>query len=309
MAVLKHSGLETDFRMATRLDEALNVSLHDMADIRSMPGAVLNLGTVNQSGSDTHQIRFADLGQDPMVADATEDAQTAGTGVTTSTNTPSIAVVRQVLGREISDLGIITGFSSDLNPQTLAADMKMGYTLRFMDLVATAIATAGTDVGTSTVNMSVDDFYDATFQLEITDNNGPFYSLLHGRQTADFRESLRGEGGALQFREPAGRFLDLKGQGLQGDFLGVNVFKSSRVTSAGGNRHGAMWSAGALGYKTGQLGAENFLGTASIVVQIGEVTVEIAHTVGGGKVQVFGDAYLGLSLLEDARIVGIVTDA
>lgn len=308
MAVLKHSGLETDFRLATILDEAMYVSLYDMADCRSIPGMCINLGSVNGTGSDTHQLRFADLGAVPLAVTGDEDTQLVGTAVTTSTNRPTIAVARQGLGREVSDLAVLTGFAADLDPATLARFLADGYRTRFMDMCATAIATASSNVGVSGADMTVDDFYDATIQLEITDNNGPFFACLHGRQTADLRESLRAEGGAVQWMEPTGAFLALKGQGLQGELLGVTIFKCSRVTAAGGNREGALWSAGAIGYKTGQVDARSYLGSSAIVVQQGEVTVEVTHVAGGGKAQIFGDAYLGVSLLEQARIVGIVTD-
>jgi hypothetical protein len=308
MATMTHINLETDLRLALVLDEALRITLTDMADIRSLPGAVLNMGTVNNSGSDTHQIRFASLGgSDVMVADATEIAQVVGTNVT-DTSVP-IAVVRQTLGREISDLAIMTGFSDDLDPQRLAADLPLSYARRFQDLIAAAIATGTTTVGTSGADMVVDDFYDATFGLELADNNGPYYCMLHGRQTADFRESLRSEGGAVQFLAPTGDMLRLKDQGLQGSFLGVPIFKSARITTDGTDRLGGMWSAGALAYKTAQRDARSFIGSSAIAVQQGEVTVEIQHVVGGGKVNVFADAYVGVALLEQARMVQIITDA
>jgi len=308
MAVMTHTTMETDLRLALTLDEALRVNLTDIADIRSLPGAVLNMGTVNNSGSDTHQIRFVELdGADVFVADATEVAQIVGTDVTDSSE--SIAVARQTLGREVSDLAIMTGFAQDLDPQRLAADLPLSYARRFQDLIAAAIATATASAGQTGVDMAVDDFYDATYVLELADNNGPYYCMLHGRQTADFRESLRSEGGAIQFLAPTGDMLRLKGQGLQGSFLGVPIFKSSRITTDGTDRIGGMWSAGALAYKTAMRDARSFLGSAAIAVQQGELVIEIAHKLGGGKVEVFGDAYVGVKLIEQARIVKIATDA
>jgi hypothetical protein len=103
--------------------------------------------------------------------------------------------------------------------------------------------------------------------------------------------------------------LRLKDQGLQGSFLGVPIFKSSRITTDGTDRLGGMWSAGALAYKTAQRDARSFIGSSAIAVQQGEVTVEIQHVVGGGKVNVFADAYVGVVLLEQPRMVQIITDA
>lgn len=316
MALITHATMEADLRLALTLDERLYYLLEDQADIRTMAGAVSFLGMVNDSGSDTHAIRYAALGgADPFVATAAEDTDVADTAVADAS--VNIAVVRNSLARGISDLGTVTGFAQDLNPSSLAADMAKSYARLFQDLVATAIATAATNVGTGGVNMSVDDWYDALFTLSIADNDGPYFAMLAPIQHTDFIESLRAEGGALQFQEATGDQLALKGQGFQGTFLGVNVFKSSRVTTAAGNREGAMWSGasaslnspGALGYKTAQLDARSFLGTAELVVQQGEVTVSIQHTFAGGETRVAGDAYVGLALLEQAKIVGIVTDA
>lgn len=307
MALITHATLETDLRLALTLDESLRITLTDMADIRSLPGAVLNLGSVNGSGSDTHQIRFASLGGANAFAGVGEDADVAATALTDAS--VSIAVTRHALVRTVSDLAIMTGFSDDIHPMRLAEDMALSYARRFNDLIATAVATATSNVGTSGVDMSVDDFYDAMFTLEQADNIGPYYAMLAPIQVTDLKESLRAEGGAVQWLAPTGEMLRLQGQGLLGEFLGIQIFKSSRITTAAGNREGAMWSAGALAYKTGQADARSFVGSAAIAVQQGEIVVEIAHEVGGGEVQIAGDAYVGVSVLEQARLVGIVTDA
>jgi hypothetical protein len=300
MAVMTHGSLETDARMAAILDEEMRVNLTDMADIRSLPGAIANLGTVNGSMSDTHQIRFINLGgADPFVADATEVAQVVGTNLT-DTSVP-IAVVRQTLGREISDLAIMTGSSNDLDPARLARDLPLSYARRFQDLIAALLAAFTTTAGATGVDFSVDDFYDATYELEQADNNGPYYAMMHGVQFSHFRESLRAEGGALQFLPPTGAMLALKNQGYQGNFLNVDTFKSSRVTDDGVDYFGGMWGSGAMAYKTAQHDAKMFMGSSAIAVTQGEVLVEIAHVAGGGKVEVFGDAYVGVATLEQAR--------
>lgn len=300
MAVMTHGSLETDARMAAVLDEEMRINLTDMADIRSLPGAVLNLGSVNNSGSDTHQIRFINLGgADPFVADATEVFQVVGTNLT-DTSVP-IAVVRQTLGREISDLAIMTGFANDLDPARLARDLPLSYARRFQDLIAALLAAFTTTAGATTVDFSVDDFYDATYALEQADNNGPYYGMMHGVQFSHFRESLRAEGGALQFLAPTGAMLALKNQGYQGSFLNVDTFKSARVTNDGTDYFGGMWASGAMAYKTAQRDARSFIGSSAVAVQQGEIVVEIAHVAGGGKVNVFGDAYVGVATLEQGR--------
>ena len=244
-----HSGLETDLRLATALDQALLISLTDMAWIGAPElGAIRDLGFVNGTGSDTARVRFAGLnGADHFAATAAEDTDASETALTDAS--ADIAVARAALVRNIGDLALGTGFADDISAERLAADMVFSYRGYYNSLVATAIATASTDVGTSTVDMSVDDFYDAVFQLELSSVPGPYYCMLHPRQFADFQESLRAEGGATQFSPATQEMLKIAGQGLAGSFAGVNIFLSSDVSSAGGNRHGAMWGQGALAHK------------------------------------------------------------
>ena len=303
-----HSGLETDLRLATALDQALLISLTDMAWIGAPElGAIRDLGFVNGTGSDTARVRFAGLnGADHFAATAAED--TDPTEEALADASADIAVARAALVRNIGDLALGTGFADDISAERLAADMVFSYRGYYNSLVATAIATASTDVGTSTVDMSVDDFYDAIFQLELSSVPGPYYCMLHPRQFADFQESLRAEGGATQFSPATQEMLKIAGQGFAGSFAGVNVFLSSDVSSAGGNRHGAMWGQGALAHKRMIPNPPVGAGTA-VAVRMDELLVEITRDASKGVTEVAGNAYVGVGLIEQARIVGIVTDA
>ena len=302
-----HSGLESDLRLATALDQALLVTLSDMAWIGAPElGAITDLGFVNGTGSDTARVRFAGLGGRNHFVTDDEGDNADETALTNAA--ASIAVARGVLVRNIGDLALGTGLADDISAEVLAADMIASYRGYYNDLVATAIATASTDVGTSTVDMSVDDFYDAVFQLEISSVPGPYFAMLHPRQYADFQEALRSEGGATQWAPATQEMLQIAGQGLAGSFAGVNIFLSSDVTSAGGNRHGAMWGQGALAHKRMIPNPPVGAGTA-VAVRMDELLVEITRDASAGLTEVAGNAYVGVGLIEDARIVGIVTDA
>ncbi len=300
-----HSGMETDLRLATALDAALGITLNDLASIRNT-GAIQFAGTVNGTGSDTSRQRLADLGQDHMGA-VTEAEDTADTALGFSS--VDIAVTRNSLARSISDTAIFTGYTQDINPVTIAGEMMTAYDGRFNDVAAAAVATATTNVGTSGQNMSTDDFFDAKFTLQLASVPGRFFTLLHPRQLADLEESIRAEGGPVQFVTATQEMLNAKGQGFAGSWLGIDIFQSSDVTTAGGNREGGMWGPGALRYKTGVVDNRSFIGSSAVVVQQGEILVEIARIVGGGRVKIVGDAHFGISVIEQARLVGIVTDA
>lgn len=298
-----HSGLETDLRLALALDQALRVTLTDTHSMRTS-GAISFLGTVNGTGSDTSQIRFAGLHTDPFVAtgESTDVAETALADASTS-----IAVVRAALVRQVSDLAVATGFSQDINAPVLASSMVQSYDKYFNSLIGTAIATAGTDVGSSGIDMSVSDFHDAIYTLQIAEVPGPWHCMLHARQLSDLQESARGEAGATQYQAATAELLNIKGQGYAGTLLGVDIWRSSGVSGDGTNRHGGMWGLGALGFKTAIVSPTIGAGSA-FMVRMDELLVELARRPGEALEEVVGNAYVGVGLIEDARIVGIVTD-
>lgn len=304
-----HSNLETDLRLAVALDQALLVTLTDMASIRNVPGAIDFHGTVNGAGSDTTRLRYASLGgADHMVVTAAENTPVAETALTDTS--VDIAVVRTALVRNIGDIAVATGYAQDIDPQRLAIDMVASYDGYFNDIFATAIATASTNVGTSTVDMSHDDFQDAIYTLELASVPGPYFCALHPRQFADWQESLRAEGGATGFSPATAEMLKIRGQGYAGEFNGVSIFLMSDISTAGGNREGGMWGAGAFGYKTAIVDSRSMIGAgSSLAVRMDEVYVEITRDASAALTEIVGNAWVGLALKEQARVVGIVTDA
>lgn len=302
MTAILHSNLETDLRLASALAANLRVLLADQASLRTT-GAIAFLGSVNGALTDTLAERFAGLdGYDAFTAASSEASDESTTALTDAS--ASIAIARQVIRRDISDLAVLTG-NGGVSPQRLAASMVGEYEQCFNQLVANAIDDFGTDVGTSGVDMSVSDFFDAIFTLEIANVPGPYYCILHPRMLADLQESLRSEGGALQYMAATADMLAIKGQGYAGSLLGVDLHKVSKVNSAGGNRHGAMFGAGALGYRIGTV--EDVIG--STVIRADEFVVEFERDASKSTTEIVGTAYVGVGILEDARGVGIVTDA
>ena len=304
------TNLVPDLRLAAALDQALLVMLTDMATIRNWSSAgraaISNLGSINSSGSTTSQIRLAGLGgRDAFVDTAAEDTDVAETALTDGH--VDIQVVRSALVRQISDLGTLTGFAQDINPESLANDMGMSFERYFNGLVGTAAATATQNVG-SAAAMSVNDFYDAMAQLELDAVPGPYYLLLHNAQYSAFQASLRSEAGAVSFIAADSDMLNMVGPGLKGDFLGVSIFTSNDVTQAAGKKEGAMFGAGAFGYMSGAPDARSFLGAGDVVqTQDGLITVEIAREPGQALTKIVGNAYCGLSVIEQDRLCGVVT--
>jgi hypothetical protein len=302
MTAILQSNLETDLRLASSLAANLRVLLADQASLRTS-GAVTFLGSVNGSLTDTLSERFAGLdGYDAFAAASSEASDESSTAMTDAS--ASIAVARMVIRRDISDLAVLTG-NGAINPRRLAASMVGEYEQGFNQLVADAIDDASTDVGSSGVDASISDFFDAIFQLELNSVPGPYFAILHPRQVADLQESLRAEGGAVQYMPATAEMLMAKGQGYAGSLLGVDIHKISKVNSAGGNRHGCMLGLGALGYRVGIV--EEVIG--STVIRADEFVVEFERDASKSTTEIVGSSYLGVGIIEQARIVGIVTDA
>lgn len=304
MTAILHSNLETDLRMASVLDSALAMILAARPAMRNS-GALVNYGTVNGIGSDTKTIRLAGLaGTDQFSNTAAENTDVSTTALTDAS--ANIAVVRSALRRDIGDLAQLTGFSgSDLTPQVIANAMVIESDRYFDERVATAVATASTNVGTSGVDMTHDDFVDAIYQLELNSVPPSFHCMLHPRQLADWQESLRGEGGALQFQAATADMLNIKGSNFAGSMLGVEVWTSADVTAGSGNREGGMWGLGALGYATGipMISFGDVVRPAS-----GPLSVEFQRDASAALTEIVGHYYLGVSVIEQNRLVGIVTD-
>lgn len=306
-----YAPLVPDMRLATTLDQRLLVALTDMASIRTWPGAVVFYGNVNGTLSDTVGIRFSSLGGAQAMAPVA-DGGTLPVVDPVNSSSP-IAVARAGLRRQITDLAEGTGSAGmgfDLNSPTLGGDMVKSYDRHYNLLVGGAVATAAVSVGVSLSPMTTDDFYDATFVLELSDNeNVRVYCLLHPRQTTNLRESIRGETGAAQFMERTQEMLKIGGQGVVGSWLGVDIFKSSSgVTESGGNKLGGMWTSGALGWRRMIANPRIGAGTA-IQVRMDELLVEVKRIPEDGSTDVIGQVHVGLSLIEQARIVGIRTGA
>jgi hypothetical protein len=300
---ITNANLIPDLRLATALDAALRVILHDEMSLRTT-GSILNLGSINGTGAASSTIRYAGLdGLDPFAA-VGEVAAVAETAFADAS--AQIAVGRCALRRDISDLANITGLQQDVDPLRLAESMVGGYEQYFNVLASAAINTLTTSVGAAGVDMSVDDFYDAMFSLEIASVPGPYTCLLSPNQLANLQDSLRAEGGAAQYMPATASMLQIKGQGYQGSFLGIDIYRSDKVLVDGaGDAHGGMWGLGCMGYKTGSMA--NPIG-GFVTSPSGEIVVEFERIAAQATTVIVGHGYLGLSVIEDARGCQIVTD-
>jgi hypothetical protein len=295
-----------NLRLAAMVENEVRAVLADMASIRNT-GALLFAGDVAGIGSKSMRLRFADWGAERPFATATDGADVTATAITPST--VDVTVGRSALRYDITDLASMTGLGLDIDPFSIAQKMAMSAEARINQIITATFASATNSVGTSGVDMSVDDFYDAMFQLESESNNGEFYCILHPQQLSDLRDSLRSESNnALAFSPATEDMLAIKGQGFAGRFGGVDIFKSAYVTEATGNKIGAMMSRGGVAYA---VGTPRPLAGAGVEIRPAGTPVVVAfqRDESAGLTEVMGHLYCGASIAEDKRIVKIVTDA
>ena len=295
-----------DLRLAAMIENEVRAILADQASIRQS-GALLFMGDVAGIGSDSMRMRFANWGAATPFATASDGAEVSNSTLTPST--VDITVGRSALRYDITDLAALTGLGMDIDPFSLAQKMAMSAEARINAIIANTFAAAANSVGTSGVDMSVDDFYDAMFQLESVSNNGEFYCILHPQQLSDLRDSLRSESNnALAFSPATEDMLAIKGQGYAGRFGGVEIFKSSYVTEVTGDKIGAMMSRGGIAYA---VGTPRPLAGAGVEIRPAGTPVVIGfqRDESKGLTEVVGHLYCGAAITEDDRIVKIVTDA
>jgi hypothetical protein len=177
------------------------------------------------------------------------------------------------------------------------------------DLIVALYPVIANSVGTSTVDLSVDDIYDGTFQLQGQSVPAPFHCVLHPVQLSDFRSSLRGEGGAIAFSEPTAEMLKAKGPGFAGSWLGIDFYAVDSVTESGGNKRGCLYNTGAFAWTMAPVGKMQAIPDIPVALQDSQLLVEIQRVADFGATNVVGHIYPAVAEAEDLRAVQIVTDA
>jgi len=298
------SGLG-DLTLSAALHQELILLLADRASLWRHPSIVYR-GDIRATGSDT--------GKQPLVGLAGYDRMTAVAEGSSSSNTAltddsaNITVARQALQRQISDLANIID-AVGLLPMLLAQDAFGAAAMRFTEMIAQIVDDFSSTVGSTGVDMSVDDFFDAQFTLTQASVMGPYSSMLYPVQLTDFQNSVRAEGGAIQFREATRDMLDIKGPGFAGSFNGIDIFSSSLVqtVNAGADSGGGMWGRGALAYKDGT--PAPVLGAGGLALPAGtKIMTEFERDASGALTKIVHNAYLGVGIEQDSMGVGIQTD-
>ena len=290
-------------RMLRMINQELNLTLADTTNLLTYEG-VVNIGSVDGSGSDTLSEAFASMGAATAFATTADGTEVGATDPTFSN--VDFQVGRYALRHDITSWAQMTGGS--LDPFSVSQYLMQSAIATASDVIAASFASFTSSVGTSGVDLSVDDMLDAIFQLETT-NNTQFAAILHSVQFADFRQSLRSESNnAFAFAPASMDIMKAKAPGYAGEWGGVEIYKSNRVTESTGNKIGAMIGANAIGYVLGSP-QNTQIGDGSMVAAGTPAIIEWDRKPAYDMTSIVGNLYIGANIVEDARGVKIVTDA
>ena len=299
-------ALAADIRIAAMIEAEVRAQLADNASIRQY---ITYAGDVTGSGSDTIRLRYANVGAATPFTTATDGVALAASAM--DATVANITVARSGLVYDVSDLFVMTGFGRDLDPYRIAERRAAAAEARIMEIICGTFASATTSVGTSGVNMSVDNFTDALYALELASNPTPYLCVLHPRQLADLQAALRAENNNfLSFSTGTEEMSKAKAPGWAGRLLGVDIFASAYVQLNGAttDRVGLMFSQPGIGYAIGT--AQPLAGALAELRPAGTpVTIAFERNEAAGLTTIAGHLYCGASMLETDRCVKIETDA
>ncbi len=238
-----------------------------------------------------------------------ENTTTAATAYTTAHF--DITVARYSRAYALTDLIPVSGDVIDIN--RVVQNLVNGVSLTFTDLICDQFHNGAfsNSVGTAGVNLSVDDIYDAIFQLTASLNSAPYACVLHPVQFNDFLSSLRAETGAAQFAPATIEMLGQKGTGYKGSWMNTDFYVSDSVDNTpAGNYTGAMFAQGAIAYSMAPVSRLiGHIPAGSLLLDAGDIVVELDRTATDGVSAAYAHMFIGVSGAEDSRGVRIRTDA
>ena len=298
------SLLSDGVRLSHMISLEINRLLTDTANLRNSQ-FLTYAGSINGIGSDTIRVRKYGLGGRDSFADAgSENSDEAANFTDIDASTADIAVSRQFLIRNISDLASMAGYGSqDLNPFILASDMALSYETRFAELTADAADSFNQTKGSSSVDFTVDLFFEAISALHTKDSNrgadGPYALVMHPVALNQLQDSLRNEtGNAISMMAATADMLQVKGKGYIGKLFGVDIYRSSHVNSAASAYSNYLLSPGAIGYVDG---VPTSLPSAVDFMTMGKVLVEMERDGAAASTQIIGHAYMGFGIISNER--------
>ena len=296
--------LSTGGRVAKILSALLHTSLYDPTGLR----ALMKFIPYSPMGSSVMNVTKVTRGAVMAAASSETSGGFANTALTTGNY--DLTIARYGLVMKPTDLMKLTG--GPIDPAYIVGILTESLDLTLTDLQVALYANLAGNVGTSGADLSVDDFFDAIYYLNLQNNPAGFSAVLHPQQINDLIESVRSEAGPMQWRADAQGLLTAPGVGFRGQFAGVAVYQSDSVptANAGADRQGAMFGPEAFAYTLAPVASmDPMVNPADILVATSEIFVERSRDAANGMSSLIANCYPGTAEAEDLRGVKITTDA
>lgn len=300
---ITYDGSGPNTRAAEVFNRLIWETLVDKTDLRS---TCVRMGDLSGAGSSV--LETGTLAWDDPMTDANANETTAADNTSLGNGQVTLTIAHRIISYGMSDLESITAASGMLDLQMIAGKLVDAYILKFTDQIAALFPSVTAQVGTTTVDCTIDDFYSAIFTLEQAVVPGPFYWCGYPVQWTDLMTSLRGEGGANQFKPATADALNIHGPGYKGNLFGVEVFAADSVTAVAGDSSGAMWGRGAFGYVEASPRGQMAGAIAASVPSGSPVYAEFIRSGDPGISRVVGHAFNGVGVIEQARAVEFLSD-
>lgn len=302
---IKYSGLG-DLRLAETLNREVLLALADRNVLQNHP-ALLYVGDATATGSTV--IKTSEIAWDG----ATQLASTAESA--SPTNTALVDASHQVTVARYSKQYQVTGLASITdslgmfnNPAFWAQDSVMSAGMTMTALLGALVGGFATVKGSTGVNLSLAQYFDALSALELANVQGPKMAVLHPVQWHDLQTALRAESGtALAYAPATLEQITVRGEGYKGMLYGADVFVSAQVptVSAGADRAGGVFGKGAIGWAD----ATPIIDSSADALIAGKTLVAMEYDASSDQKKVVTSAYMGVSELIDLAGVSIISDA
>lgn len=252
----QHTNTQSDYGYASViLSEMMRMGLADALNPLDV-NAVMYVGDVTGTGSDTVRISFADgMGYDQAMTTLASETSAVPYGSFTSGN-DTVTIAIHALGYQNSYLQKMLALPAErqlVEFQALTNKMVQSWIKTFRSKVCASGATFATAVGSAATSLSVDDYLDMIAAYNNTDgtNPGEAVAMLAPQQIAQLRDSARSEPSLQNSSADFAAIQGISGRVLPNFLgLGIDVAQTSDVTTSGGAYQGFVYQRGALHWAT-----------------------------------------------------------
>lgn len=305
--VTNTSLVSTGGRLSKVLSPYVHTLLYDPVGLRGL----MDFRPETADGSATVNVTKLTRGSAAAAASSETSGGASNTALTTTNY--DLTVARYLLKLQATDLFALTGGPIDID--TIMGILEEAVELTYTDLLCALFPNIAGNVGTSGSPLTVDNVFDGLYYLNMQNNGPSAVAVLAPRQINHFRESLRAEGGASQWREDVSQMIGagVGGVGFQGRIFNTSFYQSDSVGLANANadRQGCLFTRGAFAYRFGSVSRilATMINPGDVLMSTPEMFIERVRDGANGMSSPYLNFYPAVAEQEDLRGVKVTTSA